>query len=244
MAGQKSSELRVALNGGIYVDDLSNPEPTNLTPPATATNLGYTTEDGATFSFSKETTDIPVWPSPEPGRILTTSAPKSVAFDLAQISRDTWLNTFGGEITEKDGLYHWEADDFATVTKRFLGYAEDGELKYLFMFRKAQQLAEIELQWIRSDIMKLANEWKALAPDDGSKAFKVITNDPAFAGSPQAVLLWKATTSYSLNDVVTLASGEKLKVTTAGTSGTTEPTAPASVGGTVTDGDVVWTRTA
>lgn len=54
---------------------------------------------------------------------------------------------------------------------------------------------------------------------------------------------WAATTAYSVGDLVTL-SGDTLKCTTAGTSGSTAPTPPASVGGTVTDGTVVWTRTA
>ena len=49
---------------------------------------------------------------------------------------------------------------------------------------------------------------------------------------------WAATHAYSLNATVT-ASGKVYKVTTAGTSGSTAPTWPAS--GTVTDGTVTWT---
>jgi hypothetical protein len=50
---------------------------------------------------------------------------------------------------------------------------------------------------------------------------------------------WAASHAYALNDTVT-ASGNLYKVTTAGTSGSTVPTWPAS--GTVTDGtSLVWT---
>ena len=49
---------------------------------------------------------------------------------------------------------------------------------------------------------------------------------------------WAASRAYALNATVT-ASGKVYKVTTAGTSGSTAPTWPAS--GTVTDGTVVWT---
>ncbi|QIG58321.1 hypothetical protein SEA_SKOG_169 [Gordonia phage Skog] len=52
---------------------------------------------------------------------------------------------------------------------------------------------------------------------------------------------WAATTAYSLAKKVNIG-GKVLEVTTAGTSAGTIPTAPGSVGGTVTDGTVVWTR--
>lgn len=53
---------------------------------------------------------------------------------------------------------------------------------------------------------------------------------------------WTASTAYALGAMVSLSTGETLEATTAGTSGTTEPAAPASVGGTVVDGGVTWTR--
>jgi hypothetical protein len=55
---------------------------------------------------------------------------------------------------------------------------------------------------------------------------------------------WDASTAYALDDTVKLTGGEALKVTTAGTSGTLEPTAPANLGDTVTDGTVTWARIA
>lgn len=60
------------------------------------------------------------------------------------------------------------------------------------------------------------------------------------AGTPPAA--WAASTAYSVGDQVSLTGGAVLQATVAGTSGTTEPTAPASVGGTVTDGTVTWER--
>lgn len=71
------------------------------------------------------------------------------------------------------------------------------------------------------------------------------TNQWTYAVSPIGDLTttaWEATTAYDLGDEVLLTGGEVLECTTAGTSDATEPTAPASVGGTVTDGSVTWTR--
>lgn len=53
--------------------------------------------------------------------------------------------------------------------------------------------------------------------------------------------VWAASTDYELGQRI-LLDGDVLEVTTAGASGSTAPTAPGSVGGTVTDGTVVWTR--
>ena len=55
---------------------------------------------------------------------------------------------------------------------------------------------------------------------------------------------WQATTAYTLGVVRTRLTGTGLlvfKVTTAGTTGAAEPTWPTTIGGTVTDGTVVWT---
>lgn len=73
----------------------------------------------------------------------------------------------------------------------------------------------------------------------------VIASDKDFAGrsltfsNPSA---HQATTAYSVGDRLRLASGAILEATVAGTSGASAPTAPASVGGTVTDGTVTWKR--
>jgi len=58
-------------------------------------------------------------------------------------------------------------------------------------------------------------------------------------GTPDS---WAASTSYSVGDIVipTTANGFYYECTVAGTSGSSEPTWPTSVGGTVTDGDVTW----
>lgn len=51
---------------------------------------------------------------------------------------------------------------------------------------------------------------------------------------------WAATTAYALAAQVKLSGGAFLEVTVAGTSGGTEPAAPARLDATVTDGTVTW----
>lgn len=52
---------------------------------------------------------------------------------------------------------------------------------------------------------------------------------------------WAASTAYDVGATVVLTGGEALRVTVAGTSGTTEPTAPA-LDATVDDNTVTWVR--
>ena len=58
------TKVRVALTGNVwYEPSLSATIVTDPTEPPTTTavNLGYTTADGVTFSFSRETVDIDGW---------------------------------------------------------------------------------------------------------------------------------------------------------------------------------------
>lgn len=67
-------------------------------------------------------------------------------------------------------------------------------------------------------------------------------NDVAYIGDAPATY-WASSTALSLGAYrcPTSPNGYAYVVTSAGTSGTTEPTWPTSVGNTVTDGTVVWT---
>lgn len=62
-------------------------------------------------------------------------------------------------------------------------------------------------------------------------------------GDAEVPPAWIATHAYTLGQLA-LVTGKTLKVTTAGTSAGTIPTAPATIGGTVVDSGVTWTRTA
>jgi hypothetical protein len=61
--------------------------------------------------------------------------------------------------------------------------------------------------------------------------------------APDTYETWAASTAYGINERVVPQprNGYVYKVTTSGTSGLTQPTFPAAIGQTVTDGGVTWT---
>ena len=106
-----------------------------------------------------------------------------------------------------------------------------------------------------------------VSPTEGSTSLKIVVNDSndnesveevvrevsvsvVGESSPQWPVVrpedldataWAATTAYAKDKFVTLAGGQILKVTTAGTSAATAPIAPA-IGATVVNGTVTFTR--
>lgn len=79
--------------------------------------------------------------------------------------------------------------------------------------------------------------YSALGPT-GASATYVHNYDTGVSAAPKT---WTASTAYALGDYI-IRTSKVLECTTAGTSTSSAPTAPGSVGGTVTDGTVVWTR--
>jgi hypothetical protein len=71
---------------------------------------------------------------------------------------------------------------------------------------------------------------------------RATTSTVDFLGRSLQTGTWTATTVYALGTSVELSGGQELIVTVAGTSGASQPTAPA-IGATVVDGTVTWRRT-
>lgn len=179
------SKTRVALTGQVIVQDVTDPDPTDLTTRA-GTDLGYTTADGVSFEFDVDVEEIDAWQSMDPLRKIRTKAPKTVSFTLRQLQRETWLATLGGTVTETatgSGLYTWEPDESTSPTKKVTVYFDDGDISYGFIFRRCEQSGKVEMNLVRDDAVNLPNEWSVLAGPAGKKSWSVITNDPAFAAS-------------------------------------------------------------
>jgi hypothetical protein len=65
---------------------------------------------------------------------------------------------------------------------------------------------------------------------------------PEVWGAVSGPALWQASTAYVLGDYCQSTAGDTYTVTTAGTSGASEPAWDTTIGNTTADNDVVWTR--
>lgn len=85
----------------------------------------------------------------------------------------------------------------------------------------------------------------AIPPSYNTTAEEMLRVAFSFATNSQDVYsVWPASTLLVLNDIYlpTTANGHKYQVTTAGTTGTTEPSWPTTAGGTVASGSAVFTE--
>jgi hypothetical protein len=96
------SELYVAGTGTIFAKPWTSgmalpDDPDELENPGSGwVNLGYTTEDGVTFTYDRQVDDIMAWQSRRPVRKIVTSAAESVGFVLQQWNSETLPFAFGG----------------------------------------------------------------------------------------------------------------------------------------------------
>jgi hypothetical protein len=84
-----------------------------------------------------------------------------------------------------------------------------------------------------------------ITPGSASKDFlgRATTSGVDYLGRALTRVVRANSTAYSLGAFIEFTGGQEFTVTTAGTSGESQPTAPA-VGATVNDGTAVLTRTA
>jgi hypothetical protein len=107
-------------------------------------------------------------------------------------------------------------------------------------------LIPVSVADVRFDIEHHTNAYTgkgALTTAEVDRLVRLAAVTDAYGTIPDLYTVWTPSTALTLNTlrVPSTRTGYVYKVTTAGTTGTTEPTWPTTTGGTVTDGSVVWT---
>lgn len=182
---ENASEITVAQSGTVYV----GPVIEDGEAPATLgdyTEVGYTTEDGVTFSAGADVTDINAWQSSTPVRRIVTSRSSTVGLSLQQWNADNFALAFGGgEWSESGGTYRYDppADTDALSEYGVIVQFEDGDKEgSVYVFRATVDGA-VETQLTRTGAAVLPITFTALTPDGLDRSWAFETADASFAAS-------------------------------------------------------------
>jgi hypothetical protein len=184
-----ATDIRVGGNTRIYLAPLASAFPAwDEVPDDPWIDLGYVTTDGVSFNFGREINEIYAMQSAEPVRTINTRLPKTVGFNLMQSGRDQFLVAMGGGTWTAEGsetdVYRYEpADVGATDERALIVQMEDGGNIYRWHFKRTQNREGIEFAYQREDAATFAVTMAVLAPQDDSKPFYLVSNDPALAAA-------------------------------------------------------------
>jgi hypothetical protein len=140
-------------NGAVYVGAESlAPPATPGTAPATGwKELGYTTEDGATFTSDQTVTGVMAWQALGAIRNLVTDAPLSIKFTCIELTPWVVELAFGGGSVDGTTSKYTPPDPSVLSTKAVLVRSMDGTAVWDWYFPRTQLQAsrDINLQRIQ-----------------------------------------------------------------------------------------------
>ena len=164
---KEATHVVVAGTGTVWVAVEGTAIPADLAaPPSPWVDMGYTSEDGATLTFSREQEDIMAWQSSEPVRVLVTSEPKTIAFELLEFDAESIVLAFrGGTWTgTAPGPFTYEPPSAgASDVRALLIDAFDGLQQFRYVFPRVQLQGDVETTLARTDAVRLPLEFAVLA---------------------------------------------------------------------------------
>jgi hypothetical protein len=181
-----SNQVVVGSNGKIWVADIGVSAPTRASTamPAGWIDLGYVTDDGATFTEGKDITDIGAWQSFFPVRRIVSSRLVTIAFSLEQWNNATIEFALGGAVAANAGEWTYsppapEVLDFRQVA---LEWYDQGH-NYRLYVRKGLVSENVEVPLVRTGAALLPITFAAMDPGGGASVYSLFSDDAAFSQS-------------------------------------------------------------
>ncbi|MQB01862.1 MAG: phage tail protein [Actinobacteria bacterium] len=186
-----STQVVVAADGRIRVAPVGTADPTDVETaydPAWL-DLGFATEDGVTLNDSKTIEAFRAWQALYPIRRVITERDFTLSFQLLQWNADTVPFAFGGGEVSTTGVAPDEVHRFdppapAELDERALSVEWfDGDKTYRLFVARGLVMEAVESNLTRSDMSALPISFGAIAADETTQPWHLITSDPAFAAS-------------------------------------------------------------
>jgi hypothetical protein len=174
----------VASNGKVSVGPTTTPAPTNV---ATALNagfleVGFISEEGATFTESKDITDINAWQSFYPIRKIVNSRSVQVSFAMREFNKRAIEFALGGTVTKVGSEWTYTPPSptstgiVSVVVEWF-----DGTKSYRLYFPTGIVSEAVESTLTRTAASDLPVTFSATDPGTGGSIYTLFTNDVAFS---------------------------------------------------------------
>lgn len=180
MATLNPDALVVAAGFTVYTAPTNTAYPTDIDSPPSGsfTQLGYITEEGATFTRTPSVTPINAHQSNEPIRYVQESVETTMAFTLMQWDADTIPFAFGG------GTWHstangWEfrpADPGVIDERVLIAEGVDGTTKVRYIIPRGMQQGATTVSLVKSDAAGLSVTFGAMAAGAGVKSWYLQTD--------------------------------------------------------------------
>lgn len=165
MPGLEAQNVVVAGTGAVWTAPEGTPMPTDLAALADPwIDMGYVSEEGVTFTISREQEDIGAWQSLEPIRVLVTSEPKVIGFELMEFDTESLLLAFrGGTVAGTTVKTYTPPDPGAEDVRAMVVDGVDGATTWRFAFPRVALQGDVEWALVRSDAVRLPLEFQVLA---------------------------------------------------------------------------------
>lgn len=182
-----ATQIKIAGTGKVLVAPVGTTAPTDVATAWSGTwvDLGATSEDGVTFSDSKDTEQKKIWQAFYAVRTYITGREAQLSFVLEQWNKTTVVLAFGGgTITTTAGPpahYHYAPPSPGTVDERALGieWVDGSEINRLIV-PKGMVVDAVETNLNKADSAQLPVTFNVLGTD-GSAPWYLRTNNAAFA---------------------------------------------------------------
>jgi hypothetical protein len=183
-----TDQIVIGANGSVRVAPLATADPADAAAawPAGWVDLGYTSEDGVTFTDAKTLENIPVWQLLYPARRIITERDATAAFVLRQFGPDqVKLGFGGGDITEDSiGNFRYTPPAPELIDERRLGIEWlDGDKTFRLIMPRGLVTENVETNIVRTAAQDLPITF-GIVGQDGVDPWYLLTDDPDFDPAP------------------------------------------------------------
>lgn len=150
-----ADQLIIAGTGTVYVaaTGATIPDDATGTPDAAFLTLGYLTDDGAQFTYSRSMADVRAWQGRGPIRRYVTDEMAAISFTLLEWDHKTVPFAFGGATVTSlgGGEYKIEPPDISVIDERALILdLDDGTTNHRFIIPRGMAAPEISTGFTKS----------------------------------------------------------------------------------------------